>query len=260
LCDEIDNHFLPREVRGLIIPPMLRRVHLPSLSVGRTELPAPAARHLRDVLRLGQGDVVEAFDDSGATALARLDTTTPGRVSIEIDAIVAPATADFTWTVAVAAPKGPRADWMVEKLSELGTAAMIPLVTARSVSSPGGEKTDRWVRLAAEAARQSRRAGVMKIAPLTPLAEAVAEIGAGESGWYFSTRPDAVSVSGLTHAKPPRLLRLFIGPEGGWTEEEEMAFNAAGLTAVKLTNTVLRVETAAIVAAALAAVWAAGRG
>src|SRR5687767_15989799 len=78
------------------------------------------------------------------------------------------------WTIAAAVPKGDRADWMVEKLSELGVEEFIPLASARSVVLPEGRnKRERWVRIATEAAKQSRRGGVMRVGELTPVAEAL---------------------------------------------------------------------------------------
>ena len=83
---------------------------------------------------------------------------------------------------------------MVEKLSELGAAAFIPLITARSVVHPEGRgKRDRWQRLATESAKQSRRVGVMRIEELTKLEDALA--AAAGAGWYLSPGDDAVGVS-----------------------------------------------------------------
>ncbi len=163
------------------------------------------------------------------------------------------------WTVASAIPKGPRVDWMIEKLAELGADHFIPLAAERSVVLPeGAGKRQRWERLSAEAAKQCRRAGVMRIGPLTPLAEAMAGAvrGEGSVGWYLSTALGAVAVAeamaGLVEWRPRRLT-LFIGPEGGWSDAEIQAFDKAGLTGVALGATILRIETAALCAASLVA-------
>jgi 16S rRNA (uracil1498-N3)-methyltransferase len=135
---------------------------------------------------------------------------------------------------------------MIEKLSEVGVSGFIPLATQRSVVLPGGtNKRQRWERIAIESAKQCHRRGVMQLGDLTPLA------GAMTSGWYLSPDPRAVPiVQPLAELKVPEL-RLFIGPEGGWTDEERGAFDAAGLTPVRLTDTILRIETAAVAAAAV---------
>ena len=111
------------------------------------------------------------------------------------------------------------------------------------------------MRIATESAKQSRRPGVMRIGELTKLDAAVASVGGGGSnrvGWYFSTAPDARPIATAAAALPANTsLTAFIGPEGGWTDDELSRFAAAGLTPVRLTATVLRVETAAIAAAAV---------
>jgi len=136
---------------------------------------------------------------------------------------------------------------MIEKLSELGVAAFIPLATARSVVHPQGQgKRQRWERIATESAKQCRRAGVMRIEPLTDLVEAIKSVA---RSWYLSTgeaKPISQMLQTVTGS-----LSVFVGPEGGWTGQEIEAFESQGLAAVALTSTILRVETAAISVAAV---------
>jgi 16S rRNA (uracil1498-N3)-methyltransferase len=140
---------------------------------------------------------------------------------------------------------------MVEKLSELGAAAFIPLITARSVVHPEGRgKRDRWQRLATESAKQSRRVGVMRIEELTKLEDAVRDSRvAGGTGCFLSTQADASPLTRVTFGGPT--LTLFIGPEGGWSPGEIGHMSESGLTPAGLTTTILRVETAAVAAAAI---------
>jgi 16S rRNA (uracil1498-N3)-methyltransferase len=224
------------------------------LSVGDIDLPPAQARHLHAVLRLRSGDAVELFDDAGASAEATILASDPAKVTVRVARVTAAQRATLAWTVAAAVPKGPRADWMVEKLAELGTTAFVPLIAERSVSLPEGkQKLARWARLAAEASRQSGRTDVMRIAPLTPVSE-IPAIDA-ETKWYMSTHANTSALKLATSAQPPKSLLMLIGPEGGWTEAETAFFDSAGLTSVGLGRTILRVETAAIAAAALAAAW-----
>jgi 16S rRNA (uracil1498-N3)-methyltransferase len=163
---------------------------------------------------------------------------------------------DQTLTLAVAVPKGERADWMVEKLSELCVWRFIPLSTDRGIVRPGGlNKVDRWRRIAIESAKQSRRAGVMQIESLVSTQEALA---AAQSSWYCSTAADAKPIAEALHGRPPTPgLSIFVGPEGGWSPQEITQFQQASATPVGLTQTILRVETAAI---AVATMIACGRG
>ncbi len=232
-----------------MIPPMARRVHVPDLRPGRIALPPAEAHHVRDVLRLAVGDDLDLFDAAGGTAIARIVAVTPGVVAVEVSAVTAAVRPAVALTVAAAVPKGDRADWMVEKLSELGVARLVPLAAARSVVLPAGRnKADRWDRIAVESAKQSRRPGVMAVDAVTPLA---AVLGAGPPGWVLSTEGgDARPVGSVP---VPETLTVLVGPEGGWTPDELAACAAAGWSAVRLTPTVLRVETAAVAVAAVVA-------
>jgi 16S rRNA (uracil1498-N3)-methyltransferase len=176
-------------------------------------------------------------------------------VTVRVNKITAARLSPLAWTVAAAVPKGPRADWMVEKLAELGTAAFVPLITERSVSLPEGkQKTARWARLSSEASRQSGRLDIMRIGPLTPMKDALSI--AAEIKWYLAPHASKSAFDIATNAKAPSSLLMLIGPEGGWTEQETALFDSAGLSAVGLGQTILRIETAAIAAATIAAAWA----
>lgn len=232
--------------------------------MGEVALEPGPAHHILNVLRLADGTEIEIFDDAGNVATGVLRLRGSGRAAVVVERVAPPVTGGLRWTVASAVPKGERADWMVEKLSELGTAAFVPLATARSVVLPEGKnKRDRWARIAAESATQSRRRGVMRIEPLTPLADAIAGMARGAShNWFLSPAPDGTAITRAlrdgTGGGRPADVTLLVGPEGGWTGEEIAAMRDAGLLAVRLTETILRVETAAVAAAAVIGAWAAG--
>jgi len=228
---------------------MLRRVHTANLTAGEIALDPAASRHARDVLRLSQGTQVEVFDDAGHVGMGAIISLSP-QVIVRITTI-APAPIDrmFKLTIASAVPKGERADWMIEKLSELGCWRFVPLATDRSVVLPEGRnKHQRWIRIATEAAKQSRRHGVMQITNLTPLKDALV---AGERTFHLSTQPGVLPLPELLAMDPSTPLTLLVGPEGGWSDEEIELFASAQAPGVSLTSTVLRVETAAICAAAV---------
>jgi 16S rRNA (uracil1498-N3)-methyltransferase len=220
------------------------------------------AHHARDVLRLADGTGIEVFDDAGAVGRGVLIVSGDGVfVRVEEDGVVRSPGVAVSLVVAAAVPKGDRADWMVEKLSELGVAEFVPLAAARSVVLPEGRgKRDRWLRIATEAAKQSRRAGVMRITELMALDHAVARATAAGAAWVLSTEEEhAMPIGDAFVRLPPRqAVTAFIGPEGGWTVQERERFAAAGATPVRLTRTILRVETAAVATAAVVACLAAG--
>jgi 16S rRNA (uracil1498-N3)-methyltransferase len=246
------NDFLPNGMAALIIPCVLRRVHVSHLAPGALSLNPAEAHHVRNVLRMQAGDQIELFDDAGATAVAtlrQLDSTS----AIADVAQITPAASAPGVVVACAIPKGERADWMVEKLSELGVHRWIPLLTARSVVWASGQnKIQRWRRIAVESAKQSRRAGVMLIDEPAGLSDTLENLPCRNGARYLSTAPDAPSiVEALSTPLPTR--SVFVGPEGGWAPEELSLFAAQHLTPARLTVTILRVETAAVAAAAVLA-------
>jgi 16S rRNA (uracil1498-N3)-methyltransferase len=260
-----------RENRGLFVaggagrannrPIVARRIHVPHLGPGETVLDPVQAHHARDVLRLTDGAEVEVFDDAGRVGRGVL-LINGSAVAVRVERVddAAPARQSVRLTVAAAVPKGERADWMVEKLSELGVAAFIPLAAARSVVLPEGKnKRERWVRIATEAAKQSRRVGVMRIGELSRPGDVLKGEG---PFWHLSTESEAAPVEiaqAIAALGPASSVCAVVGPEGGWTDEELRLFTNAGAQAVRLTETVLRVETAAVAAAAVVGCLAAVR-
>jgi 16S rRNA (uracil1498-N3)-methyltransferase len=145
--------------------------------------------------------------------------------------------------VCCAFPRGARGDWLVEKATELGAAAFVPLESDRSVLHAGDGRIERWRRIAIEAAEQSGRAVVPTFAAGPPpgALALVADLDA--------TLPPARAI-----AIAPRCeaLALYIGPEGGWTAVERVAHAAAGHVPVRLGPRPLRVETAVLALLTLA--------
>src|SRR4051794_9867275 len=105
---------------------MPRRLHAVHLSPGPVPLDPAQAHHAQRVLRLSDGDEVELFDDAGRTAVGRVAVDGAGRLSLTAGDVREPVAAALAVTVVAAVPKGERADWMVEKLSELGVSAYVP--------------------------------------------------------------------------------------------------------------------------------------
>jgi len=234
----------------------MRRVRVEQVKIGQIELAEREAHHARDVLRLVVGAELEVFDAEGGSGAGRISRSDSKKVVVRVEKVRERAGAGFEWWVAAAVPKGNRGDWMVEKLSELGTGGFVPLITGRSVvSAEGKNRRQRWERIANEASKQSKRRGVMKIGEVSQVGKFIAEM---ESvGWYLSLKDGAREMREVVAKMMPDpgipRLTLLIGPEGGWTEEEMAMFDQAGLTGVRMGGTILRVETAAVAAAAIVA-------
>lgn len=231
---------------------MNRRFYIMQLAAGQVQLDARQSRHLRDVLRIGVGEAVELFDDAGRRAQARV-LSTADAVVLKVAAVEEAAARAMELVVAAAVPKGPRADWMVEKLSELGVASYIPLETARGIVHPEAGKLQRWGRMAEESAKQCKRSGVMRIeTPMRVQSVCAAPQWEKAARWCMTTGEGAVPAAEvLAELRGDGALLALIGPEGGWTEGELELMREGRFQMVALTRTILRIETAALALAAV---------
>jgi 16S rRNA (uracil1498-N3)-methyltransferase len=223
--------------------------------------------HLAVVMRARVGDEVEVFDSAGHVARGRVATVEKRRVGIEIGEVkLERMQRDVEAYCAV--PKGERADWLVEKLSEVGVKRLEWLATERSVVRPEGGKFARWQKQAIAAAKQCRRVGVMRVGDrLHGLAEVMVDLRSrGVVGLVGSLRESAKPIGHvldeLSHARqhaandrsqtqPSVSVReaILVGPEGDFSEREYEEMASFGVREVTLTETVLRVETAGLILA-----------
>ena len=203
--------------------------------------------------------MVELFDDAGRRAAATV-LGTGERVLLKVDAVEQAQSRGMELVIAAAVPKGSRADWMVEKLSELGVAHLIPLDTARGVVHPEAGKLQRWERIAQESAKQCKRSGVMRIeAPMTIQKLCAASQWEKAARWCMATGEGSQPISEmLPHLDGNGTLLATIGPEGGWTEQEQDVMRSERFQMVRLTHTILRIETAALTLAAVVMTRGAG--
>lgn len=194
-------------------------------------------RHLEQVLRLQVGDTCEVAA-GGRAYRARV---APGGLELmeEIDVVSAPPV-----TVWLAQPGG-RSDGAVEKLTELGVARIGALRTRALKGEFTPARIERWRRVAAAAAKQSKQARVPEVLDVTDYPDVLS--------------PDAVVLShtGASGGLADRIVgrrqaTLLIGPEPGFSDEELALARARGVAVATFGPVVLRTETAAVVAAALA--------
>jgi 16S rRNA (uracil1498-N3)-methyltransferase len=171
-------------------------------------------------------------------------------------------------TLLVAVYKFDRMEWAIEKATELGVAALAPVIARRTekhLAQAAEKRVERWRRIALEAAQQSRRSDVPVIHAPAPLAERVraasAEARAASGSAYIvlaeqerTTTLRRALEEAISRAKAEMpALEIAIGPEGGWAPEEEALFDANGWSAASLGPRILRAETAAIAALAVVA-------
>jgi 16S rRNA (uracil1498-N3)-methyltransferase len=206
-------------------------------------LPEGEARHVLKALRGRQGDVLEVVDADRRLFLAEL------RGRGEACVLEAPEAPDHEYldlSLYQAVPKGGRMDLVVEKATEVGATRIVPLVTERGIVLPRSGKVERWRRVAEAAARQSLRLRVPEVAELVHFSQAVRRVGG--DGVLLHNAPDLEPLEAVI--RDP--VSLFIGPEGGWSEDELRDAEEAGLAMAQLGPYRLRSETAGMVAVARA--------
>jgi 16S rRNA (uracil1498-N3)-methyltransferase len=218
------------------------------------------AHHLLHVMRAAVGERVALFDDSGAEFSAVVETLGRSEITQKVvERRLLDRELPFVLIVGVALPKGDRQKWLVEKLTELGVAMLVPLATERGVAQPSDSALERLHRARIEAAKQCGRNRLMKIAKPQAWAEWTSQISiAGD----LPSPDHATTPSRRLLAHPggsplsqfdltaPRSTHVTIGPEGGLTDAEVAAARDAGWQAVALGPRALRVETAAVALAA----------
>jgi len=221
---------------------------------GLNELTEAESHHLSKVRRLGLGNVVELFDGSGVLAEARITGLGSRKVLLQVEhleLVERPKHSEIV--IAAGVGKGDSFDLIVGKCTELGVDRLCPILYQRGVKRPQGKNvSERYEKLAIAAAKQCGRLFLPQIDEPSVLDEALeflkAAYGKGQ-----------VLIGSLNQQAEPLIRKglgnsdilAFVGPEGGLTKEEESLLRERGGQEVRLADTVLRVETAAVTFAAI---------
>ena len=210
------------------------------------------ARHLKNVLRIREGDSVEIFDGKGGGWSGIVEFRSGGvfvcgltRIFNELPAVAG------RLVLAQAIIKPARFEWALEKATELGVDEILPLYTARSEIRIAGEKISgrlaRWDRITKEASKQSRRFDVPRLRPPLEFYDFLSsEEYSIQNKILFYEQSYNPWLPDRTKAAADTI--ILIGPEGGWTEDEIKFAEKSGCGVFSLGPCVLRSETAAIAA------------
>jgi 16S rRNA (uracil1498-N3)-methyltransferase len=218
---------------------------------GVSLLPEDAAHHAVHVLRLHAGDEITLFNGHGGEYAGRIAAIE--RLRVQVDVLAHRAVERETplaVTLVQGVSAGEKMDFTVQKATELGVAAVQPVVAARSTGRITGEraalKRTHWQRVAIAACEQCGRNRVPQVLPVLPLAQFCT--GSAAEGTRLLLSP--LAGLGLRAAKLDGAVALAAGPEAGFTAEEEALLAEAGFLPVRLGPRVLRTETAALAALA----------
>ena len=221
------------------------------------DLPAAAARHAVTVLRLQKGDALILFNGEGGEYRASLIAANKHEARVRVAEFHAiERESPLAVTLALGISAGERMDYSLQKATELGVSAIVPLATERSVVKLTGERADKrlqhWQNVVIAACEQCGRNRVPAVAPVQTLYSYLARVSGGARLLMLS--PDAATP--LKKIPPSAALVLLVGAEGGFSPAEHEAARASGFEAVSLGPRVLRTETAPVAAlAALQTLW-----
>jgi 16S rRNA (uracil1498-N3)-methyltransferase len=221
-------------------------------SDNRAALTGAHAAHLSRTLRVKLGQQYEIA--CGETV--RMGTVTSvldDRVEFQLGAEVAAASL-VPITLLLAIFKFDRMEWAIEKCTELGVTRILPVIARRTekhLAQAAAKRVERWRRIALEASEQSRRYIAPEIGDPVRLADAL-HTGADLRIVLAETEREGWLSAILQQHEEASSVALAIGPEGGWAAEESQEFSRAGWLPALLGTTILRAETAAIAALAIA--------
>ena len=214
-------------------------------------------RHLKKVLRLGPGDLITVFDDSGweHDAVIRKLSAEQGEIEI-LRSYEAGRESPLQMTLGVALTKGEKMDFVVEKATELGVQKIAPFTSTFAVpkldAGKIGARTARWRKIALSATKQCGRTRVPEILPICQFETLVKSDSAQALKLLFWEDEQQQSISQAREKYPQaESLLLAIGPEGGFESQEVELAKSHGFELVHIGRRILRAETAAVAALSL---------
>jgi 16S rRNA (uracil1498-N3)-methyltransferase len=237
-----------------------RRFFVDQIRHGRAVLAGDDARHLRQVLRAETGQRYEICDNRDVY-LAEIEAVRKDEVSFQALEKLPVEPPPLELSLLIALTKFDRFEWAIEKATELGVAAIVPLETERSekgLERAALKRLERWRKIARESSQQSRRARMPEVSDPAGLERALAIPGANR---YFLDEAGGTPLLSAVpqHRASSDKVMLAVGPEGGWTDPERQLARRLGWTPVSLGPLILRAETAAIAATAVVvSAWLSG--
>ena len=226
-----------------------------SIKDKRASLRGPVVHQIRDVLRMRSGEEIILLDNSGAAYQVKIEAVDPdlvrGRVTEKWKLDTEPRT---KITLYQGMLKGQKFDWVLQKGTELGITSFVPVLAARclvgSVDDVSDTRLERWQRIVSEAAEQSGRAVLPKLDSAIFFQHACQQVtGRGLSLIPYEGEKDRGLREALASAPRARAINIFVGPEGGFTEEEIATAQNFGVLPITLGPRIFRAETAGIGAA-----------
>jgi 16S rRNA (uracil1498-N3)-methyltransferase len=226
-----------------------RRFFVEQFADGRAVMEGEAAHHLGRVLR-GQAGQLYELSDGARVWLGRIENVTRDRVEFALLEELPANQPSLDTTLLLAVVKFDAFEWAIEKATELGVTAIVPLAAARSekaLLAAAAKRSERWKKILLEASQQSRRVRVPLLRDVTKPEAAFASCTEGLRV-LLSERADAPPMRKVLDGPRSTKATLVVGPEGGWTDVELDCARRSGFHEASLGTLILRTETAVIAA------------
>jgi len=221
-----------------------------------TELTGNSARHVAKVLRLSAGDQIILFDGQGSDFTATIATVSKSSITLNCGTETPVGTKSPLQTeLWQGISKGSRMDTVVQKATELGVTRIRPVFTRYGVvkldSARALKKVQHWQEIAISACEQCGRADIPAVLPPLSFNEALDQLDQSDQAAAMMLAPSGDTP--LAQTLSPNALNIFmVGPEGGFSSEEEAAAKEKGVALIGLGNRILRTETAPITVLSIA--------
>lgn len=224
------------------------------ISRGQALLLGEDEKHIKTVLRAREGEEVTLCDGEGMDYLCRIASLERGVLLNVLSKTPCETEPETKLTLYQGLPKADKMEWIIQKCVEIGIDRIVPVATERTIvklDKKEGKKLERWQKIAEAAAKQSGRGKIPKVGQILKFAEA-AEEAAGLDGAVIPYEKETVRglrefVSGFSGTTAG----IFIGPEGGFSDEEIALAKEKGIQPVSLGKRILRTETAGMATAAI---------
>ena len=221
--------------------------------------------HLRNVLRITSGEMIRIIDGQGNVYTAEVLNAPSNRSSCQARICTHEFHSPFSPTLILfqGVPKNDKMELILQKTTELGVAQIVPLYSERALHKPSENRYERWHRVLISATKQCKRAWLPELGRAQQFEDSLAQLEKFSLRLLLSPHTEQASI--LSHAQIQHIktvlrgtpstsaIALFVGPEGGFSDQEITSAIQRGCVPVTLGTNILRTETAAIVAVAVIA-------
>lgn len=209
--------------------------------------------HLRNVLRLQRGDKIRIIDGKGSVYIAEIQNISTESTEVNILSSEFHVQHKPSVILIQALPKTQKMELILQKVTELGVTQVVPMITTRSLQRPSQNRLQRWNRVIISATKQCKRTWLPQLCDVKQFQECVNSISEYGRNLIFWEHERQQHIQSIIRDVQIESLAIWVGPEGGFTEEEIEITIESGCTPVTIGSNILRTETAAIAGLAIAA-------